>query len=493
MSVGKEKKGYFFRKKKEKIRHSLYLGHDAIFLHSMLADNNIEKQQYSLAERSLENILNTIANQYSPKDSEINLILGASWYQILHCDKPKVENNELKDAIAWAVKDMVSVQVENLVMDYFEVPISALAKINIVVTDKQALYALVSNLFNKGFKVSSISIEEMAIANADVENSNAKLVISKYPKQDVSLQIIKNGCIYLERRIKGFADLDEIDFNQLPNDYLEKLNDEIVRSLNFYQSQLRQESVQFIEVLISPINRESLKQFISAYFSIPVKTLCCQSVGEVFAASGWQNHQVEGIKARVTLLDHSFIPKKTQLNLKQCLIAASITGVIAMSSLTISHYVNDKQTNELRLNQQLLTKLTKQKNKQEQKIKQRQASPALIQNIALAENRIETMKLLSNKINGFQGANLHGFSSILKDLAKVNNRSLWLTKIVISDEQILFQGAANKGSDIPKWINSLKTSQSLAGKKFKTIEIAQNEQAPVHFLLTSGTNKSGVL
>ena len=93
-----------------------------------------------------------------------NWILASGLYQLLLTDKPNVDTVELSQALLWSIKDMVTLPVPQIHLDYFESPIPS-NKINVVVVDKAKLVSMVQAIHEQNLQLIGISIEELAMTN----------------------------------------------------------------------------------------------------------------------------------------------------------------------------------------------------------------------------------------------------------------------------------------------------------------------------------------
>lgn len=60
-----------------------------------------------------------------------------------------------------------------------------------------------------------ISIEELLPTNLFGQDPMARLVISQIPGQELLLTVVREGELYMQRRIRGFAELHQTDAESL--------------------------------------------------------------------------------------------------------------------------------------------------------------------------------------------------------------------------------------------------------------------------------------
>ncbi|MGL4895871.1 MAG: MSHA biogenesis protein MshI [Shewanella sp.] len=228
--------------------------------------------------------------------SRLQLVLGSERYQLCVTDKPNVAAQEWPQALIWSIKDMVSLPTAQIYLDYFESPIPS-NKLNVVVVDKGPLSELVQALHQQGLSVTGISIEELATSNLcrgdflsgalvgselSTSDSQARLVVTQHGGQELMLTVIKQGQLYMQRRVRGFSQLDKASVDELNYGLADNLSLEIQRSMDYFESQLRQAPVASIELLIDGAVK-ALAQLVSANFNQAVNVIDNSAVGATFA------------------------------------------------------------------------------------------------------------------------------------------------------------------------------------------------------------------
>ena len=196
-------------------------------------------------------------NVDTPLLGKCHIVLNNQQSQIVQIDKPNVPNNEMIAALKWQVKDLVSIEPENMVLDYFDGPIvsGGKEKIHVVCAPLNELKKIVSTINQTNAEVKSITIEEFAFTHLVPFQNKACLLVCQQPKEDVVLLIVKQGVLYFHRRLRGFSQLGELNGEALLN-VLNNLMVEIQRSSDYFERQLKQAPIQTIKVLL-PIELES--------------------------------------------------------------------------------------------------------------------------------------------------------------------------------------------------------------------------------------------
>ena len=180
----------------------------------------------------------------------MQLVLSYAHYQLLQADKPNVEPTEISQALIWAVKDMVSEPVGNIHLDYFESSIIPSAKLSVVVTSRELLMQLVSACETNNLTVVGISIEELALRHMLPNDSMAHMLVAHLPQQELLLMVVKAGEVLMQRRVRGFNQLNKATYEELQQGIADNLSLEIQRSMDYFESQLRQAPVTSITIAV---------------------------------------------------------------------------------------------------------------------------------------------------------------------------------------------------------------------------------------------------
>ena len=209
---------------------------------------------------------------------EAMLTLSSEFYQILTIDKPQVAASEMEHALLWQIKDLVDLPLASIQLDFFYAPTQGVGhKIHVVVTDKQLLKKIVDAAEKVNIKIRSISIEELMLHHLFEQSSESRLLVYHHADHDLQLLIFKEQHLYSFRRIRGFHGMDKLSRDELNQQVQASLYLEIQRSLDFFESQLRQAPVQRIDVFVAS-ESVYLSQLLADNFEQPIAVLSNEPV-----------------------------------------------------------------------------------------------------------------------------------------------------------------------------------------------------------------------
>lgn len=180
------------------------------------------------------------------------LVLSADDYQLLSVSALPVEKKELAAALRWRVKDMINFPVEDLVLDYFEIPghsISQAGSLYVIAAKLSKLQKKVELIAMSGLTIDSIDVPELALRNMThlVPEEKMGVAFMNVFADECSLLIARENNLYLTRNIDVSLTLVFEELASGVNEFsanvvrtLENLTLEIQRTLDYYQSQLHQ-------------------------------------------------------------------------------------------------------------------------------------------------------------------------------------------------------------------------------------------------------------
>ena len=191
------------------------------------------------------------------------------------------------------------------------------------------------------------------------------------------------------------------------------------------------------------------------------------------------------IKYRVNLYTPSLLPPKQRLTFAR--LGAYAAGFLVLFA-ALGGY-SYWQVSELQQAQQLAAQqklqFDNQKQALEAQIAARKPDADLVARVDLAAQQLELKQLLMGELSLRASLTSRGFAPVLKDLAVVSDASVWLSHIVINEQDFMFEGFADHPQSIPQWIGKLKTTQTLKGQAFSSMSMDRGEDKPLAFTLKS--------
>ena len=190
--------------------------------------------------------------------------LSIAKYQILQVDKPAVAESEIAQALQWLVKEQLPGE-EELILDYFDYPASSpsAAKLNVVAVAKKEIVDICRGIREAGLKLTDIGIEELATCDLVPGEDDAVMTLFQEPGDQVCLNIVKQNKLFFARRLRGYENMSNLSPEELQAGVCDTLSVEIQRSMDYFDSQLRQAPVKKILIALDSPHQDTLAALIA--------------------------------------------------------------------------------------------------------------------------------------------------------------------------------------------------------------------------------------
>ncbi len=214
---------------------------------------------YPSIEIKAEHVLAAMINGRQLARAPVSAVIGPDDYQLMQVEAPQVAPAELRAAIRWKMRDLISFPLDEAVVDTFDLPeparrsqakmVFALAARSSAV---QRLAALVAPRA-RGFDV--IDIPELCLRNlcALLPQDQAGVAMLAFGQDFAQLLITCRGVLHLTRRIdlsRAVASSDVLDLDAAPGLEVSGLALELQRSLDYYENVYDQPPIS--ELVLAP-------------------------------------------------------------------------------------------------------------------------------------------------------------------------------------------------------------------------------------------------
>jgi MSHA biogenesis protein MshI len=234
-----------------------------------------EYRECNAAER--ESVLTELVEEHNLMGVACRVVLPAEQYRVLPVEKPKVENDELVDAVRWKIKDLLDYDVNDAVLDVYDFPSDALKgrpeQVN-VVSVRTALIQDTVNLVNKsGLELLSIDISELAIRNVAIrlsEDQQRAAAVLYLRNGSGMIVLVKGDTLYFSRNF-DFS-LQALNDVSQQNSVIQQLALEVQRSFDYFESQMAQVPPQTV-ALIGPAPNMPLANMLGGNIAAQVETI----------------------------------------------------------------------------------------------------------------------------------------------------------------------------------------------------------------------------
>lgn len=436
-----------------------------------------------------------VALRSVPASCALHLVLSAERYQLVQLDKPALAEQELLQALPWQIKDLVTIAPEDMVLDYIDLPGSNTqqAKINVVVCSYAWLKQLTAVVDAAGLSVSSIQPEEWLLSHILPVSAQATMLVVHQPEQEMLIQIIRDGQLYFSRRTRGFSHLHLNAEAELREGTLERLLLELQRSMDYFESQLKQAPVRDIRVLMSQTEL-ICELFGQSGFSrveplSSVKAVTAISQDELLhnwpaLAAALAPSESQPIKQRVNLYQTRLQPVREKLSLQRLVVSCAVLMALIVSGwVMLSQQQQQASAALAAVELQLQTQL-QQTDLYQQALAQRKPDEALVKQHQQAEYAVAQKQQLLSYLAQQQQQASQFYSPVLAHLQRVDLPELWLTQFTLRQGNSNFSGVTLQPASITLWLEGLQQLAYFKGQRFSQVSMDQvPDNTAVSFVL----------
>lgn len=219
---------------------------------------------------------------------QFTTLLTPDEYQLLLVDAPNVPVNELKTAIRWRIKDMLSYHVDDATVDVLQIPGGKNSgdrpqSLYAVAASNNTVRKYISLFENARIELSVIDIPEMAQRNiAELfEVGGRGLALLTFDHYGALLTFTMNGELYLSRRLDVTSGQLQDASEGLRQQHMERIELEVQRSLDYFDRQFQHTPVS--RLLVSAPEKSALIKMLSANLDLPVERLDLAQVMDISA------------------------------------------------------------------------------------------------------------------------------------------------------------------------------------------------------------------
>jgi len=224
-------------------------------------------------EEQLPALLTSIIEKNNLRSALTSFVLPSSRVQSTQIEHEDLPASDVQAALPWQVKELISIPPQDMICDYIDMPLQPFgqtAKAQIVATSRQYLEKICAPFHQVDAELSHILTEQFAVAKLQLTQDAAQLTFIQEPKREGMLLILKNQQICFARKIRGTDAILGMPLEQLQMGGTDNLSIEIQRSIDYYESQLKQPPIKDVFVALETEHASFIIDALNK--SLPVKT-----------------------------------------------------------------------------------------------------------------------------------------------------------------------------------------------------------------------------
>lgn len=189
-----------------------------------------------------------LVNKYSrftKGDPALVLVLGASLYQSVTLERPKLPAEEIAAGLRYSLRDLVNLAPVDIIADYYDLPVQLPGqdKIVAVIADRQLLTPVLECIHDITDNLLAITAEEQAVAQLFNSQSDPAVVVYQAPGQAALMQVYREGALQVNRSVRTLDRMSDLSSEEINMGGLQPLSVEVQRSADYFERQLRQRPV----------------------------------------------------------------------------------------------------------------------------------------------------------------------------------------------------------------------------------------------------------
>ncbi|MCV6624004.1 MAG: hypothetical protein OIF51_19890 [Cellvibrionaceae bacterium] len=220
--------------------------------------------------KSLQVLIKTMGLKGLP----CHYVLADEDYQLFLLESPKLEGDELVQAMGWQIKDLLAYPVQEAVVDVFSVPQSTAkagkTMVNVVASPQAQILEIAKEVAELGLELESVDISELAmgaVMRMSGAHPRGEALAILQPGQG-ELLVFSQGQLAMSRKFE-LAYRAEVD-EPLPTDQLLL---ELQRTLDYYERQLGQLPPAKIRLAAKHLHESKLDDAFKQALNTPIELL----------------------------------------------------------------------------------------------------------------------------------------------------------------------------------------------------------------------------
>lgn len=434
-------------------------------------------EQVPFEGNAWQEALITTLRQANLGNVSVKVILHANLYQTLQIDKPNVPEDELKAALPFLVKDLVSEKVTDIVAD--SALISVNNKLQVYVVSRTLVVGLYRALQELKIELASVLVEDELWGHSAGEASSFLLLQRSKQGQFRISAFVDSRCAF-QRTIRGVvAPVTGVASSALQIDSLAL---ELQRSIDYLSSQMRGVSLHQLHVCCDEEQQQELVANLGESLSVKVASLAEheQESGAVLIDNAHKLPEEE-----INLFPQDLKPKNDHFTLHNLALAWLVTaGIFAVAFAGLKY----QQLNAEEQLQGYLSQEAEYKQQAEsltQRLSQHKPTPAKVAAVARLKQEISATRSALLAVGEFDESQQLGYSGVMRSLAELGRNDISISSIAINATMLDLQGLAREAQAIPNWISQFKSELNLVGRSFEKLKINRNEQGIITFELNT--------
>ncbi|KJY82038.1 MSHA biogenesis protein MshI [Vibrio galatheae] len=406
----------------------------------------------------------------------LKVVLHANIYQTFQIDKPNIPQDELKSALPFLVKDLISEKVADIVAD--SSPLSVNNKLQVYVVPRAIVTGLYSSLHAMNIELDSVLVEDEVWGHSAGDEISTFLLLQRSKQGQYRISAFADSQCAFQRTIRGvMAPLTGVASSALQ---LDSLALELQRSIDYLSSQMRGISLHQLRVCCDEEQQQELIASLAESLSVKVSALSeqGQESGALLAASANKLTQTD-----INLFPDELKPQKEYFTLQNVALGWLLSVVVIGLGFAGLKYQQAQLEKELQSYQTQEAELKQQAERLTQRLAKHKPTAEKVAAVARLKVEVAAKRRSLQALNDIDESQQLGYSGVMRSLAQLGRNDISLSSITINATTLDLKGLAREAKAIPNWVNQFKSEINLVGRTFEKLKISRNDQNIITFEL----------
>ena len=226
---------------------------------------------------STQTLLQEISDDLKLKDHSCTTVLNSRDYKILIAEAPQVPEEEMMSALNWRIKDLIETPINETTLEVFPAPAPSGDKTSkslyVVAATDVVIQQHINQLTQAQINLQTIDIAEMALRNIAALTPEAKegLAFIWLHEEGGIVTVYRDGELYMNRQMN--SGIKALFDEQSSAATIDSIILEIQRSLDYFESQFRQNPIRHIVFAPTEQSLERLETSLNQVLGVNARTL----------------------------------------------------------------------------------------------------------------------------------------------------------------------------------------------------------------------------
>lgn len=221
------------------------------------------------------------------KEASVSLVLGTDCYESVLVDRPMVDPEEIAESLKYSLDDLVSFSADDIIADYYELPEQPTGqdKLVAIAASKSFLKPWVDLLDENELQLGVITVSELTLPSLIKPISHPGMVIYQTQERRYLAQIYTSKGLLFTRILRGVSAIDSYNADEINTGALEPLATELQRSVDYFESHLRQAPIKNIHIALEHTNQSLVVTSLAQLLAVEC---------DIYSYPQWSQGLVEG-------------------------------------------------------------------------------------------------------------------------------------------------------------------------------------------------------